>query len=164
RQARGRGRGPGAAEERDRPRRRRPRAGGQGRARRARGGRQQWGGAGRAGGGVAQEHDRDGAEDGAGTAEQLGQPEHGPGCGEQRQGDRSGDGPVPALDRAEPEQDAREGGPEAITMERVAKRAGTSKPVLYRRWRSRAELLVAAALYRLPETDSVPDSGSLRDD
>ncbi len=49
-------------------------------------------------------------------------------------------------------------------MERVAKRAGTSKPVLYRRWRSRAELLVAAALYRLPETDSVPDSGSLRDD
>jgi AcrR family transcriptional regulator len=58
----------------------------------------------------------------------------------------------------------REGGLEAITMERVAKRAGTSKPVLYRRWRSRAELLVAAALHRLPETDTVPDGGSLRED
>lgn len=58
----------------------------------------------------------------------------------------------------------REGGPEAVTMERVAKRAGTSKPVLYRRWRGRAELLVAAALYRLPDAEAVPDSGTLRDD
>ncbi|HEU5130108.1 MAG TPA: TetR/AcrR family transcriptional regulator [Glycomyces sp.] len=58
----------------------------------------------------------------------------------------------------------REGGPEAVTMERVAKRAGTSKPVLYRRWRGRAELLVAAALYRLPDAEAVPDAGTLRDD
>ncbi|WP_051326212.1 TetR/AcrR family transcriptional regulator [Glycomyces tenuis] len=58
----------------------------------------------------------------------------------------------------------QEGGFAAVTMERVAKRAGTSKPVLYRRWSSRVELLVNTALHRLPDADSVPDGGTLRDD
>jgi AcrR family transcriptional regulator len=52
-----------------------------------------------------------------------------------------------------------------LTMEGVAARAGTSKPVLYRRWPSRA-LLVLAALRRhtVPIADAVPDTGDLRQD
>lgn len=58
----------------------------------------------------------------------------------------------------------QEGGFPAVTMDRVAKRAGTSKPVLYRRWTGRVELLVASAVHQLPKADSVPDTGTLRDD
>jgi AcrR family transcriptional regulator len=53
-----------------------------------------------------------------------------------------------------------------FTFEAVAARAGTSRPVLYRRWADRTELLKAAIQhgggFRLPVT--VPDTGSLRDD
>jgi AcrR family transcriptional regulator len=51
-----------------------------------------------------------------------------------------------------------------LTMEGVAKRAGTSKPVLYRRWKDRTELIIACAASRMPTVDSIPDSGSLRGD
>lgn len=53
-----------------------------------------------------------------------------------------------------------------MTMEGVAKRAGTSKPVLYRRWPSRAELVIAAVQFRMPEVTpgSIPDTGTLRGD
>jgi AcrR family transcriptional regulator len=51
-----------------------------------------------------------------------------------------------------------------LTMDSVAKRAGTSKPVLYRRWRTRAEMVVATAKSRLPDAESIPDTGSLRGD
>jgi AcrR family transcriptional regulator len=51
-----------------------------------------------------------------------------------------------------------------LTMEGVAKRAGTSKPVLYRRWSSPVELMLACAANRIPKADSVPDTGSLRGD
>ncbi|KAA9151063.1 TetR/AcrR family transcriptional regulator [Amycolatopsis acidicola] len=52
----------------------------------------------------------------------------------------------------------------ALTMEAVAARAGTSKPVIYRRWSSRAELVLAAWARRQPRRPIVPDSGSLRQD
>jgi AcrR family transcriptional regulator len=52
----------------------------------------------------------------------------------------------------------------ALTMERVAIRAHTSKAVLYRRWAGRAELVVDACKFRgIPEL-VLPDTGSLRAD
>jgi AcrR family transcriptional regulator len=51
-----------------------------------------------------------------------------------------------------------------FTMEGVAKRAGTSKPVLYRRWPTRVEMLIACVASRIPQADSMPDTGSLRGD
>ncbi|THV41146.1 TetR/AcrR family transcriptional regulator [Glycomyces buryatensis] len=51
-----------------------------------------------------------------------------------------------------------------LTMDGVAKRAGTSKPVLYRRWPGRIELLAAAAVHFMPDRESIPDTGSIRDD
>lgn len=52
-----------------------------------------------------------------------------------------------------------------FTFAGVAERAHSSKPVLYRRWRSREELL-RATLRRRGETvrREVPDTGSLRED
>ena len=52
----------------------------------------------------------------------------------------------------------------ALTIEAVAKRAGTSKPVIYRRWPQRAALVVAAWASRKPIEPVVPDTGSLRAD
>lgn len=58
-----------------------------------------------------------------------------------------------------------EGGYQHLTMERVAARAGTGKQVLYRRWRNRAELVIAALRHNTGSiVDSVPDTGSLRGD
>ena len=53
-----------------------------------------------------------------------------------------------------------------MTMEGVAARARTSKPVLYRRWPTRAQLVIAAVRAHLPEVTpaSIPDTGSLRGD
>jgi AcrR family transcriptional regulator len=52
-----------------------------------------------------------------------------------------------------------------FTMEAVAARAGTSKPVLYRRWPNRAQLALAALRRRVsPITSEVPDTGDLRQD
>jgi AcrR family transcriptional regulator len=51
-----------------------------------------------------------------------------------------------------------------FTIEAVATRAGTSKPVIYRRWASRAELAVAAWQRRVPTGRGAPDTGSLRSD
>jgi AcrR family transcriptional regulator len=52
-----------------------------------------------------------------------------------------------------------------LTMEGVAIRAGTSKPVLYRRWPNRAQLVLAALRRRvLPITSEVPDTGGVRGD
>lgn len=52
----------------------------------------------------------------------------------------------------------------ALTIEAVAKRAGTSKPVIYRRWQSRAHLVVAAWARQRPMESRIPDTGSLRAD
>jgi AcrR family transcriptional regulator len=53
----------------------------------------------------------------------------------------------------------------SLTMEAVADRAGTSRAVLYRRWRSRPELVIAALRRHRPMlSGEVPDTGSLRGD
>ena len=52
-----------------------------------------------------------------------------------------------------------------LTMEGVAQRAGTSRPVLARRWRSQPELVIAAlGRHRPMLSGEVPDTGSLRGD
>jgi len=52
-----------------------------------------------------------------------------------------------------------------LTMEGVAARAGTGKAVLYRRWPSRAALVVAAMRHHVGSiTSQVPDTGNLRED
>jgi AcrR family transcriptional regulator len=58
----------------------------------------------------------------------------------------------------------KEVGYAALTIEAVAKRAGTSKPVIYRRWPRRAALVVAAWAGRQPIEPVIPDLGSLRAD
>jgi AcrR family transcriptional regulator len=50
-----------------------------------------------------------------------------------------------------------------MTLDVVARAAGVSKPTLYRRWRSKAELTVAA-LIRHYGAEPVSDNGSLRED
>ncbi len=53
----------------------------------------------------------------------------------------------------------------ALTMEAVAGRAGTSRAVIYRRWRNRPELVIAAMRRHLPMlSGDIPDTGSLRGD
>ena len=52
-----------------------------------------------------------------------------------------------------------------FTMEAVAKRAGTSRPVLARRWASRSDLVVAAiANYNQSNPVRTPDLGNVRDE
>lgn len=52
-----------------------------------------------------------------------------------------------------------------LTMEGVAARARTGKQVLYRRWRNRTELVIAALRHHGGSiADAVPDTGSLRGD
>ena len=52
-----------------------------------------------------------------------------------------------------------------LTLEGVAKRAGTSRPVLYRRWLSRTALATAALARHLTQHPVVvPDLGSVRDE
>jgi AcrR family transcriptional regulator len=56
-----------------------------------------------------------------------------------------------------------EAGYSSFTVEGVAKRAGTSRPVLTRRWPSRTDLAVAAlAHYNKNNPIEVPDLGSVR--
>ena len=53
----------------------------------------------------------------------------------------------------------------ALTFDAVAQRAGTSRPVIYRRWATKAELVRAAVEHALRRGDAaVPDTGSLRGD
>lgn len=52
-----------------------------------------------------------------------------------------------------------------LTMEGVAARARTGKQVLYRRWRNRAELVIAAVRHATGSiADRPPDTGDLRGD
>ena len=52
-----------------------------------------------------------------------------------------------------------------LTFDGVAARAQTSKPVLYRRWPTKADLVVAAMKHAgLFERRALPDTGSLRED
>lgn len=51
-----------------------------------------------------------------------------------------------------------------LTMEGVAVRARTSKPVLYRRWPNLAALVLEALTRDRPERRHLPDTGDLRED
>ncbi|WP_330319083.1 TetR/AcrR family transcriptional regulator [Streptomyces platensis] len=52
-----------------------------------------------------------------------------------------------------------------FTMDAVVKRAGTSPPVLYRRWSHRDELARAAIVHTMKQSRlDTPDTGSLRED
>lgn len=51
-----------------------------------------------------------------------------------------------------------------LTMEAVASRAKTSKPVIYRRWPTRAELVLASMRHNLPPLVALIDTGGLRTD
>jgi AcrR family transcriptional regulator len=56
-------------------------------------------------------------------------------------------------------------GYEHFTIDTVAARARTSKPVLYRRWKTREDLLRATVRHRgAADPPSVPDTGTLRGD
>ncbi|GAA0208149.1 TetR/AcrR family transcriptional regulator [Saccharothrix mutabilis subsp. mutabilis] len=52
----------------------------------------------------------------------------------------------------------------ALTMDKVAKRAGTNKNALYRRWPNRAALAIAAYKHLVSAETPVPDTGELRGD
>lgn len=56
-----------------------------------------------------------------------------------------------------------EAGYGTLSLEAIAKRAGVSRPSLYRRWDSKAAVVVDA-LGAAAGTDPVPDTGSLRSD
>ncbi|WFE25564.1 TetR/AcrR family transcriptional regulator [Solwaraspora sp. WMMD791] len=51
-----------------------------------------------------------------------------------------------------------------MTMDKVARRAGTNKNAIYRRWPHRAALGVAAYKHLADTHTPAPDTGSLRDD
>lgn len=51
-----------------------------------------------------------------------------------------------------------ESGYPALSLEEVARRAGTTRPAIYRRWNGRARLALAALAVRL-DVPEVPDSG-----
>ncbi|WP_019911996.1 TetR/AcrR family transcriptional regulator [Paenibacillus sp. HW567] len=52
-----------------------------------------------------------------------------------------------------------------LTMESVAARANTSKPVLYRRYANKTELVLGAIQSRIPTPeDEIPNTGELRQD
>ncbi len=55
-------------------------------------------------------------------------------------------------------------GYDRLTMDGVAARARTSKPVLYRRWPNRAALVIAALSRNAPDYQDPPDTGRLRAD
>jgi AcrR family transcriptional regulator len=52
----------------------------------------------------------------------------------------------------------------ALTMDRVAARARTSKAALYRRWSGRAELVIDACCLSSSSDVDLPDTGALRTD
>lgn len=58
----------------------------------------------------------------------------------------------------------RTSGYAGMTMDRVARRAGTNKNAIYRRWPHRAALGIAAYRYVAVTRTPAPDTGSLRDD
>ncbi|MGI5205630.1 TetR/AcrR family transcriptional regulator [Spirillospora sp. CA-108201] len=58
----------------------------------------------------------------------------------------------------------RESGAGGLTMDEVARRAGTNKNAIYRRWPNRVALGVAAYGRLADDAITVPDTGSLRDD
>lgn len=58
----------------------------------------------------------------------------------------------------------RDRGYAGVTYDGVAARAATSKPVLYRRWATRAEMVMAAVIASTTEAIAGPDTGDLTQD
>jgi AcrR family transcriptional regulator len=86
------------------------------------------------------------------------------GQADDRQGRRRGTELEQAILDAAWEQLTAEGY-EHFTIDTVAARARTSKPVLYRRWKTREDLLHATVRHRgAADPPSVPDTGTLRGD
>jgi AcrR family transcriptional regulator len=52
----------------------------------------------------------------------------------------------------------------ALSIERVAERAHTGKASIYRRWPSRLDLVLEALDHSMPVLQTLPDTGSTRDD
>lgn len=52
----------------------------------------------------------------------------------------------------------------SLTIDGVAARAGVGRPTIYRRWPSKAALVIGALGGRPPQSESLPDTGNLRDD
>jgi AcrR family transcriptional regulator len=76
-------------------------------------------------------------------------------------GDRIGRPRNPAIDSAVLEVTIAlldEFGYSGLTLEEIARRAGTTKPAIYRRWPTRQELILAALAHRLGEAHA-PDTG-----
>jgi AcrR family transcriptional regulator len=61
-------------------------------------------------------------------------------------------------------EELTESGYPALTMERVARRAGTNKNAVYRRWPNRASLGIAAYRELIGADRPPPDTGTLRGD
>src|SRR6516164_7950306 len=62
-------------------------------------------------------------------------------------------------------EELAEGGYDKLTMDRVAARAGVGKAALYRRWRSKEQMIAElVATLGGDEGTPAPDLGSLRDD
>ena len=62
-------------------------------------------------------------------------------------------------------QELQAGGYSALTFDAVAARAGTSRPVLYRRWGTKPDLVIAAMRHAgMFARRELPDTGNLRED
>jgi AcrR family transcriptional regulator len=61
-------------------------------------------------------------------------------------------------------EELTESGYAGMTMDRVARRAGTNKNTIYRRWPNRAALGIAAYRQLAADTTRAPDTGELRGD
>jgi AcrR family transcriptional regulator len=61
-------------------------------------------------------------------------------------------------------EELTESGYAGLTMDRVARRAGTNKNTIYRRWPNRAALGIAAYRHLAVATMQLPDTGELRGD
>ncbi|MEC3975004.1 TetR/AcrR family transcriptional regulator [Amycolatopsis sp. H20-H5] len=58
----------------------------------------------------------------------------------------------------------KENGYPALTMDRVADRARTSKASLYRRWANKTDLVMDALVHSFPTPEELPTTGTLRGD
>ncbi len=81
-------------------------------------------------------------------------------AGDRRQGQPPRAGHTDAVALRAAWEEVSEVGYAQLTMEGVAARAGTSKPVLYRRWPNRAALVLAAMRRQVvPISSDIPDTG-----